>query len=398
MKCSAFVIVFFFCASLCFSNSYAGKTLEEALHDIQMKGVKLLFSSDLVRPELKVAIEPKSDSPQQILQELLVPHGLDVQNGPAKTLLVVRKLASTTPAVNQHRKIIVEEPEIQPAEENVVVPFVTVYVTAESNSRFLTNLGSSDFVVKEDGKEQQIVEFQNLAEIKEAPDVVKEWEQPLRIVFLMDSSSSMNRLQDGVSRHDRVKLAGLNLIERLAPQDGILLMGFNTENWIISEMTVDLHSVQQTLMQQVVTGGKTSLFDAMMAALENLQHYPGRRMIVLCSDGEDTSSRTDLNQLILSLQSSDVPVFSVATELKRRMTSAGLTALKTISAATGGKFLIPSGPEDLDTTMDKILKAIRCQYLIGYRPLNSSIHGWRQIDIHCRRPFVRLHYRKSYLM
>jgi Ca-activated chloride channel family protein len=300
--------------------------------------------------------------------------------------------------VDQHRKIIVEQPVIEPAEENVIVPFVTVYVTAESFTRVLTNLRPDDFVVKEDGKEQKIVEFQNLAEQKETVDIVKEWEQPLRIVFLMDSSSSMNRLQDGLSRHERMKLAGMNLIERLAPQDGILLMGFNTENWIISEMSVDLRSAQQILVQQQVKGGKTSLFDAMMAAVERLQRYPGRRMIVLCSDGEDTSSRTKLDELILSLQSSDVPVFSVATELKRRMTAASLDTLKAISAATGGKFLIPSGPEDLDTTMDQILKAIRSQYLIGYRPLNSSIHGWRQINIHCKRPFVRLHYRKSYLM
>ncbi|MCI0618276.1 VWA domain-containing protein [bacterium] len=398
MKLYAFAMSFLLFASLCFPNSYAGKTLEEALREIQMKGVKLLFSSDLVRPELKVSTEPKSDSPQQILQELLIPHGLNVQNGPAKTLLVVRKFASASPVTNQHRKIIVEQPAIEPAEENVIVPFVTVYVTAESHTRVLTNLRPDDFVVKEDGKEQQIVEFQNLAEQKETVDIVKEWEQPLRIVFLMDSSSSMNRLQDGVSRHERVKLAGMNLVERLAPQDGILLMGFNSENWIISEMSVDLQSVQQTLAQQQVKGGKTSLFDAMMTALESLQRYPGRRMIVLCSDGEDTSSRTKLDELILSLQSSDVPVFSVAIELKRRMTPVGLDTLKAISAATGGKFLIPSGPEDLDTTMDQILKAIRSQYLIGYRPLNSSIHGWRQINIHCKRPFVRLHYRKSYLM
>ena len=69
---------------------YAGKTLESALQDLQRHGLNILYSSDLVHPEMKVLSEPIQGSPRQMLDQLLAAHGLRTERGPRDTLLVVR--------------------------------------------------------------------------------------------------------------------------------------------------------------------------------------------------------------------------------------------------------------------------------------------------------------------
>jgi outer membrane receptor for ferrienterochelin and colicin len=67
----------------------AGRPLADALRWIESRGLKVIFSTDLVRPEMRVKDEPKSTRPRQILDEILAPHGLAARAGPRGTVLVV---------------------------------------------------------------------------------------------------------------------------------------------------------------------------------------------------------------------------------------------------------------------------------------------------------------------
>src|SRR5262245_34199290 len=69
---------------------YAGRPLADALRDLQSRGLKVVFSSELVRPEMRVPSEPKSTAPRTILDEVLAPNGLRAAAGPKDTWLVVR--------------------------------------------------------------------------------------------------------------------------------------------------------------------------------------------------------------------------------------------------------------------------------------------------------------------
>jgi hypothetical protein len=68
----------------------AGLPLEEALRHLQARGLTVVYSSELVRAEMKVVAEPKSAAPRRILDEILKPHGLEIRSGAKGTLLVVR--------------------------------------------------------------------------------------------------------------------------------------------------------------------------------------------------------------------------------------------------------------------------------------------------------------------
>ncbi|MCK5378900.1 MAG: TonB-dependent receptor, partial [Acidobacteria bacterium] len=71
-------------------RGWAGLTLQQALSRLNDQGVSVVFSTALVRPEMRVDREPEAHDPRNILQEILEPHGLDVQEGPGGRLVVVR--------------------------------------------------------------------------------------------------------------------------------------------------------------------------------------------------------------------------------------------------------------------------------------------------------------------
>ena len=70
---------------------YAGRSLDDVLNELKSLGLKLFFSSDLVKPEMRVASEPTSTDPRKILDDVLKPHGLRARAGPKDTLSVVRR-------------------------------------------------------------------------------------------------------------------------------------------------------------------------------------------------------------------------------------------------------------------------------------------------------------------
>src|SRR5262245_42186048 len=68
---------------------WVGLSLEQALQALQAEGLNVLFSSEVVRPEMQVAAEPRSRKPRQVLDEVLAPNGLEARRGPGGAWLVV---------------------------------------------------------------------------------------------------------------------------------------------------------------------------------------------------------------------------------------------------------------------------------------------------------------------
>ena len=69
---------------------YAGRPLADVLRELQAAGLKLVYSDDTVRPEMRVTREPRATAPRKVLDEILREHALRVQEGPRDTLLIVK--------------------------------------------------------------------------------------------------------------------------------------------------------------------------------------------------------------------------------------------------------------------------------------------------------------------
>lgn len=72
------------------ADRFKGRVLTDALQTLQAAGLRIVFSSEIITPALRVVSEPRSHAPLEILQEILKPHGLTVERGPGGVLIVVR--------------------------------------------------------------------------------------------------------------------------------------------------------------------------------------------------------------------------------------------------------------------------------------------------------------------
>ena len=68
---------------------FAGRSLQEALLELRAGGLQIVFTSNVVQPQMRVAEEPHGATPREVLAELLAAHGLEALEGPNETLVIV---------------------------------------------------------------------------------------------------------------------------------------------------------------------------------------------------------------------------------------------------------------------------------------------------------------------
>jgi len=241
----------------------------------------------------------------------------------------------------------------------VNVRLVRMLVTVkDASGQLVGSLNKSDFNVYDNGVKQDISVFD------------RETEQPLSVAMLVDTSAStgieMRYELDSVSRFLRVLLSEGN------PEDTVALYSFNSDVTLHSGYTRRFHRVDQMLKQLKSEGG-TSLYDAIFLASHDLEYRNGRHVMVLVTDGGDTTSTVNYHQALESAQLADTllyPVLVIPITNDAGRNTGGENALTTLAAGTGGHVFTPSLGAQLDRAFDDILRELRTQYLIGFYPRN----------------------------
>ena len=105
---------------------FAGMALADALADLRSRGLRIVFTSEIVGPDLRVEAEPRAKDLRRILDELLEPHGLEAREGPLGTLVVVRRPAAEIP---DHEASIAGSIRSRPDSAAVAGAFVRVVET-----------------------------------------------------------------------------------------------------------------------------------------------------------------------------------------------------------------------------------------------------------------------------
>ena len=79
------VAVIAVCALPAFAGQgYGGRRLSDALKALQTRGLRIVFSSEIVTADMVVAAEPRAQTARKVLDELLAPHGLTAREGPVR--------------------------------------------------------------------------------------------------------------------------------------------------------------------------------------------------------------------------------------------------------------------------------------------------------------------------
>lgn len=292
-------------------------------------------------------------------------------------------------------------------QESVSVDLVETYVSVvDGKGNPVTDLNADDFEIKEDGIKESIAYFTRILD--------EESQIPLTLAFLLDTSGSMGK-GDKIQRIDIARQFAELLIKELKPADQMRVYGFDNTYRGLTPMTSDLSLIQQNLAAvQIDTVGSpgTALLRSVDLTIQQLEPYFGRKIIVLCSDGQNTIAGPQPETLIENLKKRDITVISLATVTKQELQAVDTGVnmryvvptevkeahklMKNLAEETGGAAFFPKNVSALSETIEKIRSLIRSQYAIAYKPQNETNNGWRKIEVKCKRSGVKLNYRKGY--
>jgi Ca-activated chloride channel family protein len=318
------------------------------------------------------------------------------------------------------------------AQISLDVSLVTLVATVSDRSgRSVPNLGPSDFVVIEDGKEQNISLVEQSTEL------------PLSIGVLLDASYSMEpKIQTATNAIDR-------FLESLGPTDDIFLMSFAAKPKVEQNFTSDRKKISKAL-HKVKLGNRTALYDTIEQGIQKIRDGKHeKKALLLVTDGQDTVSRIRLDQVMRDVRESHILLYCLGIgadvnswfgrapmlrfpdgvlipmpgPARRQFPSAGggrqgsrypgggppyagpetadMRVLNMLASASGAKaWLVTPGSANsssIDEVLDEVGAELRSQYTIGYYPNHPVNDGkWHQVVVRTKNSSYEVRSRKEY--
>jgi len=263
----------------------------------------------------------------------------------------------------------------------VAVPATVV----DSRGVAVTNLKLEDFELRVDGQPNTI------SEISRA-------DTPVRMAMLFDNSGSLSESRDFEKR------AAIRFFRNvLRPVDQAAVFSVSTDVALAEPLTNDTRRLELTIDSFGKPEGATSLFDGIIQAGAYLRPYPGRRVIVIVSDGVDTTSHADFDTTLQRALADDCQIYVVQTGLYENANLRALAAerrMQEFSAQTGGAVYIPKSADDLDDAFAQIAADLAQQYILSYYPAEDKRDGkYHLIAVRVKtKPNARVRARKGFLV
>lgn len=267
-----------------------------------------------------------------------------------------------------------------------------LFVTVTRDQRRMLDLEEDAFEVLDDGKRQTLVTF-------ERGDV------PLTAVLLIDSSLSMQ------GSALRAALGGARaFVEEMRELDEAKVIVFSDRLLASTPFTGDPDEVSAG-MENIQASGGTAIHDHLYLAFKELERRPGRRVIILLSDGIDIESVLDMSAVEWKAGRMQSLLYwirpSSAFEDLRGFYSAWrdletsrqeIEALTSLVDSSGGRICRIAHTEQAADAFRDILRELREQYVIGYYPSNNRNDGaWHEVRVLVRSPGARVRARGGYV-
>ena len=251
---------------------------------------------------------------------------------------------------------------------------VRVDVLATENGRPIQGLGPADFEILDSGVLQQV-------------DMVTLEQLPVNLVLALDLSDSVTG-----ERLDHLREAAGVVLDGLAREDRAALLTFCHLVTLRQRPTPDLGAVRLALAS-VKAEGDTALVDGAYAGLMLAELDPGRSLVIVFSDGIDTSSWLPPRAVVDAAKRCSAVVYSVSAGPSRPA-----PFLRDLSAATGGTLFEVRSTSTLPAVFGRILTEFRQRYLLSYTPRGVTKDGWHPLEVRVRRRHAVVKARPGYLV
>ena len=213
---------------------------------------------------------------------------------------------------------------------------------------------------------------------------------PLNVVMVLDSSGSVRG-----ERLRALKAGALTVIDRLRPRDRAALVSFSHRLDLRAALTGDT----ATLRRSVATldaDGSTALRDAAFAALVLRTAEATRTLVLLFSDGLDTSSILSEDRVIAVARRSDAIVYTIGIRPPPvRRSGMGFRPgvdtptddrfLERLSRETAGRLLHAEQNRDIERTFGRVLDEFNTRYVLGYAPRGVTGSGWHRLEVRLKK-------------
>ena len=249
---------------------------------------------------------------------------------------------------------------------------VRVDVLVTRDGRPVPGLAVEDFEVLDNGAPQSVtlVSYDRL---------------PLNVLVVMDRSGSV------ASRFEQVRVAAERLLDELKPGDRAAAIPFNDTVASGSALTEDLSQVRGVIRALTPAGG-TALVDALYTGVVVGETQVGRTLLIVFTDGVDTSSYLDRRKVAAIGPRTDVVIYTVSVGLASER-----TFLRELVTSTGGRVMELASPTRIRETFVEILSEFRQRYLLTYTPEGVSELGWHRLEVRVKRKGLSVTGRPGYL-
>ncbi len=272
------------------------------------------------------------------------------------------------------------------AQIKVSTQTVPLYVTVtDTTKRLIPDLLREDFEIYDNGKPQQLTNFDNKA-------------TPISAVVMLDTSGSMTLAIDFV------KQGAEEFLIRMMPEDKAKVGAFNDKLEVKPGPGLAFTNNRDQLVRylnELDFGYPTRLYDAVDYAINELRTTDGRKVVLVFTDGDDTASKIGVGDAIERARIEETMVYSIGLENEymngaSRVRTSPDRGLRKLSEETGGGFFMLKKKDELGSTFTRIALELHSQYVMGFTPetLDGKVH---KLEVRVKRPGMTARARKSYL-
>src|SRR5688572_32017851 len=263
-----------------------------------------------------------------------------------------------------------------------LVPIPVSVIDKRGNA--VLNLKLEDFELRVDGQPRPLTDLSRS-------------ETSVRMAMLFDNSGSLD-----AAREVEKQAAIRSFRKVMRSKDEAAIYSIETDSYLAQPLTSDILRLEHTIAMFGRPEGGTSLFDAIVNASAYLRPYSGRRVLVIVSDGiETTSNHTDFDAVVQRVLADDCQVYVVQTGLYDGANLRALAAerrMEQLTSQSGGAVYLPKTTSQLDVAFDQIAADLAHQYVLSYYPGVENRDGRLHVlDLKVKtRNDVRVRSRKGY--
>jgi VWFA-related protein len=267
--------------------------------------------------------------------------------------LILTSAARPVAIPDRQEKIILQITQVDTSE----FPVVHVYVSVRDEKGEPLPINPGRLVLKENGKPINAQDIKGTAVVND-----------LTSLLVLDNSGSMNF----AGKLEAAKSAAKDYVNQLRTQDKAGIITFNTKVNLVSPITLD-HSLLTKAIDKIQARDDTAMYDALIKAIDTLNPLPGRKAIIVLTDGLDNKSQSTPEQVLRSIGYSGLSISTIGLGIVPEGDTQpdeykGLdqTALTMLAEKAGGRYGFVEDKQALAELYDQMRRALQSELVITY--------------------------------